>query len=115
MNQEVQLAPKSRPAAKPATDQFQPRYPAIEKLLEAEDFTELNAHYAAAYAELEKVAKQKGMGKARDAKKAMKALERVADLMNYLLKLKYEYIERQQAGEKKPQKKITGDTQLHGS
>ena len=87
----------------------------IEKLLESEDFTELNAHYAAAYAELEKVAKQKGMGKARDAKKAMKALERVADLMNYLLKLKYEFIERQQHGEKDPQKKITGDTQLQGS
>lgn len=109
------MVQKSRSAAKPTTDQFQPRYPAIEKLLESEDFDELNSHYAKAYAELEKVAKQKGMGKARDAKKAMKALERVADLMNYLLKLKYEFIESQQSGEKGPQKKITGDTQLQGS
>lgn len=109
------LAPKPRPDVKPTADPFQPRYPAIENLLESEDFNELNTHYASAYAELEKIAKQKGMGKARDAKKAMKALERVADLMNYLLKLKYEFVERQQGGEKEPQKKITGDTQLQGN
>lgn len=106
------MARKPRSAVKPTTDQFQPRYPAIEKLLESEDFNELNRHYAKAYGELEKVAKQKGLGKAREAKKAMKALERVADLMNHLLKLKYEFIESRQGGEKKPQKKMTGDTQL---
>jgi hypothetical protein len=99
------LARKTRPAVQATTDQFQLRYPEIEKLLESEDFEQLNSHYATAYEQLEQVAKQKGMGKARDAKKAMKALERVADLMNYLLRLKYEFLQAQQAGDKKPQKK----------
>ncbi len=94
---------------------FRPRYPAIEKLVDSEDFNAINAHYAQAYEELEKIAKQNGLRSSRDAKKAMKALERVMDLMKYLLKLKYQFLKAQEegtAGEKSPQEKMTGDTQL---
>ena len=108
------MAPKSRPAPQATNEAFQPRYPSIEKLLESEDFDALNKHYASAYEALEKIAKQKGLGKAREAKKAMKALERVAELLNYLLRLKLEVMAAQEGGEKKPQKKGTGDTQLQG-
>jgi len=98
-------------------DPFQPRYPAIEALVQSEDFKDLNKNYEAAYNELEKVAKQKGMGKTSEAKKAMKALERVSDLLNYLLKLKLEFLQAQgeQAGDKKTGDEISGDTQLHGT
>ena len=51
------------------------------------------------------------------AKKAMKALEKVMDLMKYLLKLKYQYLAAQQVGkggDKSPQEKNSGGTQLQG-
>jgi hypothetical protein len=92
---------------------FTPRYPAIEKLIDSEDFDALNADFAQAYSELEKISKQKGLGKARDARKAMKSLEKVMDLLKDLLKLKYQYMESQgestQDGDNNPRKKISRD------
>ena len=65
-------------------------YPEIEKLIDSEDFNKLNASFADAYQKLEKISKEKkGLGKNRDAKKAMKALENIAELLKELLKIKY--------------------------
>ena len=108
--------PETTPPPAPGTpESFRPRYPAIEKLVDSEDFEALNASYGKAYDELEKLAKEKGVGGSRDAKKAMRALERVMDLLKYLLRLKYELLAAQQGGEKSPQKKNAGETQLQGN
>lgn len=67
------------------------QFPEIEKLIETEDFDRINQSFTAAYDELEKASKSKGgLGKTRDAKKAMKAIERVMDLLRELLKMKYQ-------------------------
>lgn len=98
---------------------FVPRYPAIEKLIDSEDFDEINTNFGQAYRELETTAKQKGLGKSREARKAMKALEKAMDLLAYLLKLKFQYLESQAGGsgggEKSPRKKSSGDKQLQQS
>jgi len=79
-------------------------YPRIERLIDTEDFDPINKSFAAAYGELEKIARQKaGLGKAKLAKKAMRAYELVMDVLKELLKLKYQMIEamRQQEAQKK--------------
>lgn len=66
-------------------------YPRIERLIDTEEFDSVNKSFATAYGELEKVARQKaGLGKAKQAKKAMRAYELVMDLLKELLKLKYQ-------------------------
>ncbi len=75
-------------------DEIVAQFPEIEKLIESEDFSKINQSLTAAYEELEKVSKARGgMGKSRDAKKAMKAIERVMDLLRELLKVKYRLTE----------------------
>ena len=70
------------------------QFPEIEKLIESEDFTKINQSLTSVYEELEKASKTRGgMGKSRDAKKAMKAIENVMDLLRELLKVKYRLIE----------------------
>ncbi len=107
--------------AEPQVDEprFIPRYPAIEKLIDSEDFDAINKNFGTAYEGLEKLAKQKGLGSASDARKAMLALEKAMDLMAYLLKLKYQYLEAQgkgnKEGDKSRQKKSGGGKQLHQS
>lgn len=79
-------------------------YPRIERLIDTEDFDAVNKSFAMAYGELEKVARQKaGLGKAKQAKKAMKSYELVMDLLKELLKLKYQMQEalKQQENSKK--------------
>lgn len=79
-------------------------YPRIERLIDTEEFDPVNKSFAAAYGELEKVARQKaGLGKAKQAKKAMRSYELVMDLLKELLKLKYQMQEaiKQQEGPKK--------------
>jgi len=79
-------------------------YPRIERLIDTEEFDPINKSFAAAYGELEKVARQKaGLGKAKMAKKAMRAYELVMDILKELLKLKYQMIEamKQQEAQKK--------------
>src|SRR5262245_7130732 len=71
------------------------QFPEIERLIETEDFDKINLSFTSAYDELEKLSKAKGgFGKSKDAKKAMKAIERVMDLLRDLLKLKYQMMER---------------------
>lgn len=77
-------------------------YPRIEKLIETEDFDQVNASFEAAYQELEEIAKAKsGLGKGKSAKKAIRAYELTMELFKELLKLKYQMIE---AGKEQDQK-----------
>lgn len=87
------MRPQNRASQNPAqeADQAIRQFPEIEKLIESEDFDRINKSFTSAYEELERVSKGKGgMGKSRDAKKAMKAIERVMDLLRELLKMKYQ-------------------------
>lgn len=79
-------------------------YPRIERLIDTEEFEAVNKSFASAYGELEKIARQKaGLGKAKQAKKAMRAYELVMELLKELLKLKYQMQEaiKQQEVQKK--------------
>lgn len=85
--------PQSRATQKTddAERQVIAQFPEIERLIESEDFDRINKSFTAAYEELERQTKSAGgLGKSRDAKKAMKALERVMDLLRELLKMKYQ-------------------------
>jgi len=65
-------------------------YPEIERLIDTEDFSEVNKQFQAAYDKLEDVAKHKrGLKRSREAKKAMKAIELTMDLFRELLTIKY--------------------------
>ncbi len=65
-------------------------YPNIEKLIDTEDFTELNESFELAYADLLDISKRKkGLKTQRDAKKAMKSLELTMELLRELLAIKY--------------------------
>lgn len=70
------------------------QFPEIERLLEEENFDGINRGFSAAYEELEKISKAKGglgkSAKSHEARRAMKAIERVMDLLRDLLKMKYE-------------------------
>jgi hypothetical protein len=69
-------------------------YPRIEKLIETEQFDEVNKNFGNAYEELQKISKSKsGLGKGKSAKKAMRAYELTMDLFKELLKLKYQMIQ----------------------
>jgi transposase-like protein len=66
-------------------------YPAVEDLIENEDFDHINAVFEKAYQELETLTRQKGGFKAtKEAKKAMKSIEIVMDLLKELLAIKYQ-------------------------
>ena len=66
-------------------------YPAIEALVESEDFSEVNKAFEKAYRELETLAqKKKGLKKGREAEKGMVAIERVIALFKELVSIKYQ-------------------------
>lgn len=65
-------------------------YPHIEKLIDSEDFNQINKTFKETYEKLEKVAKAKrGLGKGNEAKKGMRALEKCSELLKELLQIKY--------------------------
>ncbi len=65
-------------------------YPAVEELIDKEDFEEINAVFEGAYEELLDLSKKKkGLKTQRDAKKAMRALELTMELLRELLAIKY--------------------------
>ncbi|MBI4125802.1 MAG: hypothetical protein HY609_04710 [Deltaproteobacteria bacterium] len=65
-------------------------YPHVEKLIDSEDFDEINRSFQKAYADLEKISKEKrGLGKGKEAKQAMQALEKCSELLKELLQIKY--------------------------
>ncbi len=65
-------------------------YPEIERLIDTEDFSDVNKQFQDAYDKLEEIAKHKrGLKKSREAKKAMKAIELTMELFRELLTIKY--------------------------
>lgn len=80
-------------------------YPAVERLIDSEEFDEINTTFEIAYARLEGIDKKKrGLKKGRDAKKAMLAIEHVMDLFKELLEIKYrlqEMLDQTAKGKKK--------------
>ncbi len=80
-------------------------YPRIEQLIDTEDFESINKSFAMAYGNLEKIARQKaGLGKSKQAKKAMKAYELVMELLKEMLKLKYQMVEAMKKEEEEKKK-----------
>jgi len=78
-------------------------YPAIENLIDTEDFSEINVRFKEAYDKLEEVYKHKrGLKKSRDAKKGMKAIELVMELFRELLTIKYRLQEIVASKQKNP-------------
>ncbi len=54
----------------------------------------MNRDFTKAYEELEKMSKMKGLGKSADAKKGMRAIEKVMDLLRDLLRMKFQMVEK---------------------
>ena len=70
-------------------------YPAVEALIESEDFDDVNEVFAKAYDDLAEIfRKKRGLKRSRDAKKAMTSLELTMELFRELLALKYELKEQ---------------------
>jgi len=66
-------------------------YPAIEELIDSEDFSKVNPAFESFYKELDAIAKKKrGLKKGKDAKKAMDSVELVMSLLKELLEIKYQ-------------------------
>ena len=79
---------KSQQEAQPKYGQA--GYPMVEKLIDTEEFDEINEAFEAAYAELYDISKKKkGFKTQRDAKRAMRALELSLELFRELLAIKY--------------------------
>lgn len=77
-------------------------YPHVEKLIDSEDFDEVNRSFQAAYQQLDKLAKEKGgVRKSQEARAAMRALEKCSELLKELLKVKYRLQEELKAKAKK--------------
>ncbi len=66
-------------------------YPLIEKLIDSEDFDDINAAFEVGYHELYAISSQKkGFRTKRDVKRAMRSLELCMELFSELLAIKYE-------------------------
>ncbi len=82
-------------------------YPTIEKLLETEAFDEINKTFGIAYESLEKTTQDNsaGLKKKKSAQKAMQAYELTTELLNELLKIKYQLIKLRKEEAAKKQNK----------
>lgn len=73
-------------------------YPAVERLIETEDFKDINEAFESAYEELIIIKKRKkGLKTQRDSKRIMRALELTMELLRELLAIKYRIIEEKKA------------------
>jgi hypothetical protein len=81
----------ARPSDRSTTKTYgESGYPAIEKLIDTEEFDVLNAAFEDAYMQLQEVSsRKKGFKTQREAAKVMKTLELTLDLLRELLALKY--------------------------
>lgn len=71
-------------------ENFSMGYPNVEKLIDTEDFGELNQTFESIYKELDEISnKNKGLRTSREARKVMKAVEQITDLLKELLAVKY--------------------------
>lgn len=96
----AQKEQKTPVAAKSDLDKSLLGYPHIEKLLENEDFSQVNASFSQAYQKLEKMLNDRSLGlKAqKKAQMALKAYELTVDLIKELLKVKYEMAKKKAEG-----------------
>ena len=78
-------------------------YPMIEGLLETENFEGVNKSFAEAYDKLSKIHLDKGAGlkKQKGARKAMVAYELTTQMIQELLRFKYQLLEAQKMKDKK--------------
>lgn len=77
-------------------------YPRVEKLIDSEDFTDINNVFEAAYKELSEIAREKRkIKRSKDAKKAMHSIELVMNLFKELLEIKYRLQEMLKGAAKK--------------
>ncbi len=77
-------------------------YPAIESLIDSENFDAVNNAFEKAYNELVEQAKVKrGLKKSREAKKAMRSIELVVNLFKELLEIKFRLLEVLKRAQKK--------------
>lgn len=78
-------------------------YPHIEDLIETENFEQVNQTFAEAYDKLEKIHADLSQGtkKQKAARKIMQAYELTTQLMNELLLIKRDLMEKQAEGRKK--------------
>lgn len=85
----------------PQGEKLSAGYPAIEDLVETEQFDAVNKAFGDAYTQLsEIVSKKKGLRAVKDAKMAMQAIDHVMEILKELLAVKYTLL-RQQEGQKK--------------
>ncbi|MBN1282896.1 MAG: hypothetical protein JXA24_03900 [Proteobacteria bacterium] len=78
-------------------------YPAVERLIDTEDFDDINSAFERAYDELDGIyKKKKGLKTQRDARAAMKSLELTLDLFRELLAIKYRLQEEAAKKAEKP-------------
>ena len=89
------MPPENQPVAVPIQD-LEVQYPAIEKLIDSEDFNQINKNFTKVYKELEDMGKGGGLKKSGQTRKAMVALEKVMDLLREILKLKYQLMKWQE-------------------
>ena len=82
-------------------------YPQIEKLLETENFEQINKSFAESYEKLEKIKSDRsgGLKKQKAAQKAMKAYEISTQLINELLQIKYQIVKMREDEAKKQKNK----------
>ncbi len=77
-------------------------YPAIEKLIDTEDFSVVNDVFEKAYNDLSGQSKiKRGLKKSREAKKGMLAIELTMNLFKELLEIKYKIQEMLKRTQKK--------------
>ena len=74
-------------------------YPHLEKVIESDNFDDLNKTFIESYEKLEKISQSKGdVARKKAAKKAMRSLEITMDLLREFLKVKDELLRQQREG-----------------
>ncbi len=85
----------------PQGEKISAGYPAVEDLIETEQFDAVNKAFGDAYGQLTEIAKKKkGLNAVKGAKAAMLAIDHVMELLKELLAVKYALL-RQNEGQKK--------------
>ncbi|PIR20311.1 MAG: hypothetical protein COV45_07110 [Deltaproteobacteria bacterium CG11_big_fil_rev_8_21_14_0_20_47_16] len=84
----------------PQGDKLSAGYPAVEDLLDSENFESINKAFGEAYEQLaEIIKKKKGLKNVKEAKAAQKAIDIVMEAFKELLAVKYA-MQKQQNGSK---------------
>lgn len=85
----------------PQGEKLSAGYPAVEELLDAEQFDAVNKAFFDAYQQLsEIIKKKKGLKSVKEAKAAQKAIDLVMEVLRELLAVKYTLRQQQDAAQK---------------